>query len=206
MKDFKLIAFISILYSLFSFNSFSQEKSNEKSTFVFGVNTSLSLTGHLFYEIFDQNELYGGVSGEAQILIPTKFSKNIKYVIRGVFNISRIDKSRFTDSFYGEFSGGGFFSGLNAFLPLFTDNFSAGLFCETNLGIASFNYYLEDRTILNVYYGTLPSLGTDIRGGVCLKYNIVSLRSGIIFQYFGNPKTSEAIQNIALGVSLGIDI
>jgi len=207
MKNFKLIIFVCFLSLIFSFNSYSQEKNNEKSTFILGINTSLSLTGHLINEIFDQNELYGGLSGEAQMLIPTKFSKNIKYVIKGVFNISRIDKSRFPDSFFGEFSGGGLFTGLNAFLPVYHDRFSIGLYCETNLGIAWFNYYLEDRNVSNVhYYGALPGVGTDIRGGICLKYKIVSLRPGIIFQYFGNTRTSEAIQNIALGVSFGIDI
>jgi hypothetical protein len=207
MKYFKLITFVSIFSLIFCTNSFSQEESNEKSTFILGINTSLSLTGHLINEIFDQNELYGGFSGEAQILIPAKFSKNVRFVVKGVFNISRIDKSRFPDSFYGEFSGGGLFTGLNAYLPVYSDLFSAGLYCETNLGIASFNYYLEDRNVSNVhYYGALPSVGTEIKGGICLKYKIVSLRPGIIFQYFGNPKTSEAIQNIALGVSFGIDI
>jgi hypothetical protein len=207
MRDFRLIVCIGIVSLIFSFNSYSQEKNSEKSTFIFGVNTSQSLTGHLNYEIFDQNELYGGLSGEAQLLIPSKFSKNVRYVVKGVFNISRIAESRFPDDFYGQFSGGGLFAGLNAYVPLYSDGFSIGLYCETNIGFASFNYYLEDRNVTNVhYYGALPCVGTDIKGGVCFSYKIVSLRPAVIFQYFGNPKTSEAIQNIALGVSLGIDI
>lgn len=207
MKDIRLITFISIISLTFTLNSYSQERDNEKSTFILGINTSSSLTGHLTNEIFDQNELYGGLSGEAQILIPAKFSKNIKYVVKGLFNISRTDESRYPDDFYGQFSGGGIFAGLNAFLPLYSGGFSIGLYCETNLGLASFNYYLEDNNVTNVqYYGALPCAGTDIRGGICLKYKTVSLRPAIIFQYFGNPKTSEAIQNIAFGFSLGIDI
>jgi hypothetical protein len=207
MKEFRLITCISFVSLIICLNSYSQEKSNEKSTFIFGVNTSLSLTGHINYDIFDKNELYGGLSGEAQILIPASFSKNIKYVVRGVFNISRIDLSRFPNNFYGQFSGGGLFAGLNAYLPLYSDNFSIGFYCETNLGFVFYNYYLEDRNLTNVnYYGALPCVGTDIRGGICFSYKIVSLRPAIIFQYLGNPKTSEAIQNIALGVSLGIDI
>jgi len=207
MKNTRLMAFISIISLTFSFNSYSQERDNEKSTFIFGINTSLSLTGHLSDDIFDQNELYGGLSGEAQILIPTKFSKNIKYVVKGLFNISRTDESRYPDNFYGQFSGGGIFAGLNAFLPLYSQGFSIGLYCETDLGLASFNYYLEDISIINVqYYGALPCAGAEIRGGICLKYKTVSLRPAIMFQYFGNPKTSEAIQNTAVGVSIGIDI
>jgi hypothetical protein len=207
MKNIRLIMFISIISLTFTLNSYSQERDNEKSTFILGINTSLSLTGHLTNELFDQNELYGGLSGEAQILIPAKFSKNIKYVVKGLFNISRTDESRYPDDFYGQFSGGGIFAGLNAFLPLYSESFSIGLYCETNLGLASFNYYLEDNNATNVkYYGALPCAGTDIRGGISLKYKTVSLKPAIIFQYFGNSKTSEAIQNIAFGVSLGIDI
>lgn len=207
MKDIRLMTFISIISLTFTLNSFSQERGIEKSTFILGINSSLSLTGHLSDEIFDQNELYGGLSGEAQILIPSKFSKNIKYVVKGLFNISRTDESRYPDDFYGQFSGGGIFAGLNAFLPLYSESFSVGLYLETNLGLASFNYYLEDYNVTDAqYYGALPCAGTEIKGGICLKYKTGSLRPAIILQYFGNPKTSEAIQNIAFGVSLGIDI
>lgn len=182
---------------LISPNSKAQELKVDKATFIFGYGSVDRFSSTEFVDHTGQSRFFKeGSVITAETHIPTKFSKNIKYVFGGTYYSDQsLDYSSFSDFF----QGGGVYTGINAMLPLIPYKFSFGLIIQPSVGYYNFIYDLEGSQ--KSYSG----LGTSLKCGLFLKLRGISLRPQANFQMMGSQKTNKSIIGSGFGVDLGYD-